>query len=86
MNFIARNFLGTTIRYKLTFPENLVQFGLTTSELCHLLQFKSTHAKDKLTEHTHDTQKLCHVHPTTVANAPEGFMTVQLIITSCVSC
>ena len=30
MNFIARNFLGTTIRYKLTFPENLVKFGQKT--------------------------------------------------------
>ena len=30
MNFIARNFLGTTIRYKLTFPEKLVKFGQKT--------------------------------------------------------
>ena len=30
MNFIARNFVGTTIRYKLTFPENLVKFGQKT--------------------------------------------------------
>ena len=65
------------------FPENLVQFEPKTSELWHIQQVKSKHAKDKLTltDRAHSYTEIVCTSDNYSSECPEGSLTVQLNIT-----